>query len=94
MWGFAARKGPSMGTLDPLYARVLVLDAKEKRVAIITLDLGRSLEPASLERLESSVPTRCAAIMVARVPQPGSRWVRVSGWWIIRWFGFMRCWGS
>jgi neutral ceramidase len=53
MWGFAARKGPSTGTLDPLYARVLVLAAGDKRAAIVTLDLGRTFGPASLERLES-----------------------------------------
>ena len=54
MWGFASRKGPARKTLDPLYARVLVLAAGEKRVAIVTLDLGRSFGPASLERLQSS----------------------------------------
>jgi neutral ceramidase len=55
MWGFAARKGPATGTLDPLYARVLVLAAGDKRAAIVTLDLGRTFGPASLERLENSV---------------------------------------
>jgi neutral ceramidase len=55
MWGFAARKGPATGTLDPLYARVLVLAAGDKRVAIVTLDLGRSFGPASLQRLASAV---------------------------------------
>ena len=55
MWGFASRKGPATGTLDPLYGRILVLAAGEKRVAIVTLDLGRSFGPVSLERLESSV---------------------------------------
>lgn len=54
MWGFAARKGPATGTLDPLYARVLVLAAGDKRAAIVTLDLGRSFGPASLERLENA----------------------------------------
>src|SRR5882757_4168813 len=55
MWGFAARKGPATGTLDPLYARVLVLSAGNKHAAIVTLDLGRSFGPVSLQRLASAV---------------------------------------
>jgi neutral ceramidase len=51
MWGFAARKTPSVGTLDPLFARVLVLDVDEQRIALVTLDLGRTFGPASLNRL-------------------------------------------
>ncbi len=51
MWGFAARKFPAVGTIDPLYARVLVLESGAKRVAIVTLDLGRSFGPESLDRL-------------------------------------------
>jgi neutral ceramidase len=51
MWGFAARKSASVGTIDPLYARVLVLESGAKRVAIVTLDLGRSFGPESLDRL-------------------------------------------
>src|SRR6185437_13207418 len=67
MWGFAARKGPSTGTLDPLYARVLVLAAGDKRVAVVTLDLGRSFGPASLEQLDNSVRTssNIAYVLVA-----------------------------
>lgn len=55
MWGFAARKGPSTGTLDPLYAKVLVLASSDKRIAVVTLDLGRSFGPASLASLQESV---------------------------------------
>lgn len=55
MWGFAARKGPATGTIDPIYARILVLASGEKRIAIITLDLGRAFGPASLEKLRESV---------------------------------------
>ena len=51
MWGFAARKSGAVGTIDPLYARVLVLECGAKRVAIVTLDLGRSLGAESLNRL-------------------------------------------
>jgi neutral ceramidase len=55
MWGFAARKGVSTGTLDPLFARVLVLSDGNARVALVTLDLGRSFGAASLSRLSETV---------------------------------------
>src|ERR1035437_4327560 len=55
MWGFEVRTGPATGTLDPLYARVLVLEAGGKRLAIVTLDLGRSFGEASLDHLKEVV---------------------------------------
>ena len=55
MWGYSARKLPAAGTLDPLMARVLVLEAGEKRLALVVLDLGRTFGPAALERLRESV---------------------------------------
>jgi len=42
------------GTLDPLLARVLVLEAGEQRVALVTLDLGRPFGAASLESLRAA----------------------------------------
>ena len=43
MWGYAARHdAPSLGVLDPLYARALVLAARGKRMALVSLDLGRA----------------------------------------------------
>ena len=58
MWGYEDRRLPATGTLDPLMARVLVLDAgtadKPSRLAIVTLDLGRSFGPASIDRLKQS----------------------------------------
>lgn len=54
MWGFEDRLTPASSTLDPLYARVLVLEAGQTRLAIVTLDLGRSFGPASLDRLKQS----------------------------------------
>ena len=42
LWGYGDRTGPATGTLDPLYARVLVLDDGRHAVAVVTLDLGRS----------------------------------------------------
>ena len=42
------------GTLDPLYARVLVLQAGDKRVALVTLDLGRAFNENWLNRLRDT----------------------------------------
>ena len=42
LWGYGDRSGPATGTLDPLFARVLVLDDGRQAVAVVTLDLGRS----------------------------------------------------
>src|SRR5215207_7491452 len=43
MWGYAARRdAPSVGVLDPLQARALVLAAGGRRVALVSLDLGRA----------------------------------------------------
>jgi len=51
MYGYFDRTQPSKGTLDPLYARVLVLEAEGKRLALVTLDLGRVFGPFSLSAL-------------------------------------------
>ena len=55
MWGYAARKAPSTGTLDPLWARVLVLDDSHTRIAVVAVDLGRSFGPPALRRLNQAV---------------------------------------
>jgi hypothetical protein len=54
MWGYEDRHKPATGTLDPLYARVLVLEAGQTRLGLVTLDLGRSFGPASLARLRDA----------------------------------------
>ena len=54
MWGYGNRKGPSTGVLDPLYARVLVLEAGDKKLALVALDLGRPFGPVSLTRLREA----------------------------------------
>jgi len=54
MWGYAARNGPSTGTLDPLMARVLVLEAGPKRIAIVTLDLGRCFGEAAVRQVRDA----------------------------------------
>src|SRR6185295_1104692 len=54
MWGFEDRLKPATGTLDPLYARVLVLEVGERRLALVSLDLGRCFGPGAVERLRAS----------------------------------------
>lgn len=51
MWGYFDRLAGAKGVLDPLYARVLVLEAGNTRLAYVDLDLGRTFGPASLESL-------------------------------------------
>jgi len=55
MYGYASRTQPATGTLDALYARVLVLEAGEQRWALVTLDLGRVFGPPALARLRQSL---------------------------------------
>src|SRR5208283_1130719 len=52
LWGYELRD--STGTLDPLYARVLVLEVGEKRLALVTLDLGRTFGRDSIDRLRAA----------------------------------------
>lgn len=54
MWGFESRLTPSESTLDPLYARVLVLEAGSQRLAIVAVDLGRTFGEPALDRLRDS----------------------------------------
>ena len=50
MYGYAKRKcGPASGTHDPLFAKVLVLEAGDSRMALVTADLG-SLVSETLRR--------------------------------------------
>ena len=55
MWGFEDRTDPATGTLDPLYARILVLEAAGKRIALVALDLGRTFGEPSLDHLKEVV---------------------------------------
>ncbi len=55
MWGYFDRLKGAEGILDPLYARVLVLEAGDQRLAYVDLDLGRTFGPASLDRLREAV---------------------------------------
>ena len=57
MYGYFDRTQLSRGTLDPLYARVLVLEVEGKRLALVTLDLGRVFGPRSLVSLREQLAT-------------------------------------
>src|SRR5579864_3807343 len=51
MYGYGDRKEGATSILDPLYARVLVLEVGDQRVALLVCDLGRVFAPAWVERL-------------------------------------------
>lgn len=55
LYGYMDRTKAATGTLDPLYARVCVLEAGEEPLALVTLDLGRTFGPASLASLRDAV---------------------------------------
>ena len=55
MWGYFDRLKGAEGILDPLYARVLVLEAGDQRLAYVDLDLGRTFGPTSLNQLREAV---------------------------------------
>jgi hypothetical protein len=58
MWGYGARHDAlSQGALDPLYADALVIQAGDKKLAIVGLDLGRSPSEASLQRIRQRIKT-------------------------------------
>ena len=51
MWGYSNRLQPATGKLDPLMGRVVVLACGPTRVALVTLDLGRTPEDVLLAEL-------------------------------------------
>src|SRR5262245_36685374 len=56
MWGYSARKdAPSTGVLDPLYARAVVLAVGKKKIALVSLDLGRAPNRQSTQAIRKNV---------------------------------------
>lgn len=58
MYGFFDRiqqNRVATGTLDPLYARVLVMEAGDRRFALVTLDLGRTFSQPLLDQLRRQI---------------------------------------
>lgn len=58
MWGYGSRHAKlSDGTLDPLLASVVVIQAGGEKLAIVGLDLGRSPSEESLQRIRTRIAT-------------------------------------
>lgn len=56
MWGYGARHDLlSQGTIDPLYADAIVIQAGASKLAIVGLDLGRSPAEKSLQNIRSRI---------------------------------------
>ena len=56
MWGYGARHDLlSRGMRDPLYAKAVVIEAGDSRLAIVGLDLGRSLGEPHFSRIREAV---------------------------------------
>jgi hypothetical protein len=55
MYGFSNRKGGATGVLDPLMARVLVLESGEKRLALVVMDLGEPPAASWIKQLRENV---------------------------------------
>jgi neutral ceramidase len=55
LWGYTNRSGPAVGTLDPLYARILVVEDGRRSIALISLDLGRPFGRREIDALREEV---------------------------------------
>ncbi len=56
MWGYGARHdSPSVGVLDPLLARALVLGVGNEKIALVSLDLGRAPPRQSTQAIRAKV---------------------------------------
>jgi neutral ceramidase len=56
MWGYGSRRDSlSEGTIDPLMATAIVLQAGEDKLAIVGLDLGRSPSEESMQRIRKRI---------------------------------------
>ena len=56
MWGYGARHDLlSRGVRDPLYAKVLVIETSDSKLALVGLDLGRSPGDPDFQRIREAV---------------------------------------
>ncbi|MEW5977711.1 MAG: hypothetical protein AB1898_18105 [Acidobacteriota bacterium] len=55
LWGLASRSGPSTGTLDPLFARILVLRSGSTSLAIVAMDLGRTFDVEQMAEARAQI---------------------------------------
>ncbi len=59
MWGYGARHDRlSQGVLDPLWAKAVVIQAGDVKLAIVGMDLGRGPTPAMMSRIRERVAPR------------------------------------
>ncbi len=55
LWGYSNRSSSATATLDPLYARVLLLSDGQQKAALVTLDLGRTFPVSSMDAVRERV---------------------------------------
>jgi neutral ceramidase len=56
MWGYGARKDLlSQGTLDPLMAKAIVIEAGDERLALVGLDMGRAPTIAMMAEIRATI---------------------------------------
>ncbi|MBM4076639.1 MAG: hypothetical protein FJ267_13500, partial [Planctomycetes bacterium] len=56
MWGYGARKDKlSEGILDPLMAKVIVIEAGNDRLALVGLDMGRAPTPDMMKEIRQTI---------------------------------------
>lgn len=61
MWGYGARHDQlSSGTLDPLHAAAVVIQAGDHKLAIVGLDLGRSPSEKSLQNIRQRIKSEAS----------------------------------
>ena len=59
MWGYGDRHDAlSEGVLDPLYAKAIVLDVGDHKLAIVGLDLGRGPNTAMMSQIRKAIAQR------------------------------------
>jgi hypothetical protein len=65
MWGYGARHDLlSRGTRDPLYAKALVIEAGDQKLALVGLDLGRSPGSPDFDRIIDAVREKAGVTQI------------------------------
>lgn len=60
MWGYAARHDAlSQGVMDPLWAKALVIQAGDAKLALVGTDLGRGPTTTMMEKIRSELRSCC-----------------------------------
>ncbi len=67
MWGYGARHDAlSQGTLDPLMAKAIVIEAGDERLAIVGMDIGRGPTEAMMRQIREAVGNEgIATVLIA-----------------------------